>query len=312
MKECPEFQELIRKLVAGEISSSEWESLRRHAEACADCRHVLEIHQELSQDARRVPEPPDADFQVMRMNVMAHVLRRRDYPWWQTFWQDTWVFLRAQPVGAALLLAATLAGAGFAGRWSARPSRIDDHLLMRTIQSQAATAAGVGGYWDAPFAYANVSARPLPAGQLALSFDVSWHVDLVTPQESDLAKDVLMNAILEPSSIGARLKAMGLTPRITDARLKEAVIFALNHDPNLAVRLKALEVLSQYPFDVTVQDALLATLKQDESVQMRFQALEYLAQQHVSSETLHRTIDQGGLESDPAVMQRAVELAQRL
>jgi hypothetical protein len=310
MKECPRSEELIRKLVAGEISSSEWESLRQHAEACEDCRQILEVHEELSDMAHDIPEPAENDFRVMRMNVMAKLARQRPSGW-KTFWQDLGFFLRAQPTGAVLVLALFLAGAVYLGRWSATPSRVDDGLLMRTIQTQAATATGVAEYWDTPFSYSNVSARPLPAGQLALSFDVCWHMDVVTRQESAVAKDVLMHAILEPASVGNRLKAMGLTERITDPKLRDAVVFALHHDPNVAIRLKAFEVLSQYPFDSNVQDALLATLKRDESVQMRFQALEYLAGRRVSSETLRQTIDEGGLESDPAIMQRAIELAQQ-
>jgi hypothetical protein len=310
MKECPHSEELIRKLVEGEISSSEWESLRQHAETCEDCRQILEVHQELNDLARDVPQPADNDFRVMRMNVMARLARQRPSGW-KTFWQDLGFFLRAQPTGAVLVLAVLLAGAVYFGRWSATPSRIDDRLLMSTIQSQAATAAGVAEYWDTPFSYSNVAARPLPAGQLALSFDVCWHVDVVTRQESAVAKDVLMSAILEPTSVGNRLKAMGLTEQITDPKLRDAVIFALRHDPNVAVRIKAFEVLSRYPFDGSVQDALLATLKADESVQMRFHALEYLAARHVSLEKLRRTIDEGGLESDPAILQRAIELAQQ-
>jgi hypothetical protein len=310
MSTCPKSRELIEKLIAGGISSSEWKSLLEHADGCEECRGILEIHRELDEAGREVPEPSDADFRVMRMSVLSRAARC-PRPRWRMFWQDLALFLRVQPAGAVLALALIAAGALYAGRWSATPSRIDEPLLIKTIQSQAATAAGVAGYWDVPFTYGNVSARPMPGQRLALSFDVSWHVDLVAPQESDLAKDVLMHAILEPAPIGTRLKAMGLSEQFTDAKIKEAVIFALNHDPNLAVRLKAFEVLTRYTSDATIQDALLTTLKQDESVQMRFQALEYLAGKRVDSDILRRTIDQGGLESDPAVMQRAIELAQR-
>ncbi len=309
MKECPECRNLIRRLVAGDLTPSESEALRKHAHVCDDCRRILEIHEELAGDGSRVPEPTEADFRIMRMNVLARLGRGVGRPWWRRFSEDTRAYLRAQPAVAALVLLLMLGGAALTGRWTARPSRIDDRMLLRTIHEQAAASAGVSGYWDAPFAYSNVSARPLPRGRLALSFDVCRHVELVAPEASDLAKDVLMHAILEPAPVGTRLKAMGLTGQITDARLKETVIFALHHDPDLAIRLKAFEVLSQYPYDITVQDALLTTLKQDESVQVRFQALDYLAARHVSPETLRRTIGEGSLESNPAVMQRALQLA---
>jgi hypothetical protein len=312
MKECPECDALIERLVADDVSSAEWETLRRHAEVCEDCRRVLAVHRDLSRLGREVPQPTDAEFRVMRMNVLARAFRPGGRPGWRVFGRDAWGFLRAQPAGAFLALAVLVAAAGFAGRWSAGRPRVDRESLLATLETQAATTGGVAGYWDAPFTYSNVAARPLPGGRLGLSFDVSWHVEVMASRESALARDVLMHAILEPSPLGTRLKAMDLTEQVADARLKEAVIFALRHDPNLTVRLKALEVLSQCPFDFDVQNALLETLKGDASVQMRFAALETLAGRSVSADVLLRTIDEGGLESDPAVMQRAFEIAQRM
>ena len=309
MKECREYREMILKLVTGDLSPDESEALRRHAQTCEGCRRLLEIHEELAREKVRVPEPTEAEFRMMRMNTLARVGPAVGLPWWRRLPDDTRAYFRAQPAVAALLVALTLGGAFLIGRWTVHPSRIDDRMLLSSIHQQAAASTGVSGYWDAPFTYNNVSARALPRGRLALSFDVCRHVELVTPESSDLATDVLMHAILEPAPVGTRLKAMGITEQITDARLKETIIFALHHDPDLAIRLKAFEVLSQYPYDVTVQDALLTTLKQDESVQMRFQALDYLAARHVSSETLRRTIGEGGLQSNPAVMQRALQLA---
>ncbi len=312
MKECPECNPLIQRLVADDISPAEWETLRRHAETCEDCRRILAVHRELDEFGRGVPEPSDAEFRIMRMNVLARASRRADRPAWGTFWRDGWTFLRAQPAGAVLMLAVLLAAAGFAGRRSAGAPLVDRNVLLATLQAQAVSTTGVAGYWDAPFTYSSVSARPLPAGRLALSFDVSWHVEMIAPQESPLAKDVLVHAILEPSPMGTRLKAMDLTERIPGEKLEEAIIFALHHDPDLAVRIKAFEILSQYPFDLDTRNAFLATLRSDESVQMRFAALDFLARRSVNSETLQRTIDEGGLESDPAVMQRAFEIAQQM
>ncbi len=324
MKACPECGRLTEKLVNGGLSASELEACRQHAETCEECRQVLKVHQALGAAGEDVPEPSAVEFQQMRERVFAAIAassrnqaclapftlpsrRQRG-----GFAADAWQFLRAHPVPAGLVMLIVIAGAAFAGRRSASPAHIDDALLLNAIRQQTSSAAGLGDYWDEPFACTNVSVRSLNEDQLSLSFDVSRHVELVTSRESDLAKGVLVHAILEPAPLGARLKAMGLAEEIRDARLQEAVRFALARDPNPSVRLKALEVLMRCPFDSSIQDALLATLRQDPSVQMRLEALEYLARQQNGPEILRRSIEDGVPSSDPAIVQRAVALTRNL
>lgn len=332
MKTCPECERLARKLVNGRLSASELEVCRRHAESCAACREVLSVHEALQTAGAGIVEPPESEFRRMRRRVMNAIDARetgaqrelqsglrgelqRDPRRGRSregFASAAWTFLRAHTVPAAAALLIVVAGSALAGRWSAAPGRVDDELLLSAIRQQASSPAGLDGYWDEPFTCTNVSARMLPGDRLALSFDVSRHLELVTARESDLAKGVLVNAILEPAPIGARLQAMGLAEETQDVRLREAVIFTLTHDPNPVVRLKAVEVLSRHPFDPAIRDALVEALQQDPSVQMRLVALEYLAQQQAGPEILHRCIGEGWLTSDPAVLQRAVELTQAL
>ena len=112
-----------------------------------------------------------------------------------------------------------------------------------------AQQTGLDSYWDSQFTFANVSVRPQGQGQLALSFDACRHVDLQVAQDSPLAREVLLHAIMEPSSLGSRLQAMEVTPAISDGRLKDALIFTMLNDQNAAVRLNALSVLARYPYD---------------------------------------------------------------
>ncbi len=344
MTRCPECDRLTRMLVSGQLAAGEWETLRRHAETCEECRHVLDVHQALGDAGQDVVEPSEAEFRQMRRRVFAtldsrardqahgssldqahglslergHGLpfgaahRRSASGWLTSFAAAAGRLLRVHPVPAALALLIVAAGSALIGRWTATPARVDDALLLRTLRHQTASTAGLDAYWDEPFACTNVLARPLPGGRLALSFDVSRHVELVAARESDLARGVLVHAILEPAPTGARLKALGLAAEIEDPRLREAVIFTLARDPTPAVRLKAFEVLTRYPFDPSIRDALLATLQQDPSVQVRLQALEYLAQQQIGPEILRRSIDGGAATDDPVIVQRAIELGRKL
>jgi hypothetical protein len=195
-----------------------------------------------------------------------------------------------------------------AGRWSVSQPDFDDEVLMREINQQATRQAGLIDYWDSPYSYSNVSARPTGDGNLDLSFNVSRHVRLETPMDSPIAKEVLLHAILESGAIGSQMKAMALTEEILDPGLREALVFTLHKDPNLAVRLEAMAILGRYPYDKTIQDALLTTLRNDGEVQMRLLALEYLAGKQVNMETLRRTIEAPKMDSDPAVLLYATEL----
>ena len=117
-----------------------------------------------------------------------------------------------------------------------------------------------------------------------------------------------MHAILEPSGVGSRMKAMALAPEIMDPKLKEAVIFTMHKDPNLAVRMEAMSVLSKSPYDAAIQKAYLTTLREDQEVQMRLQALEFLAGKRVNKNTIRMAIEEPQMESDTAVLQYATEL----
>lgn len=312
MKECRNFQEIIQSYLAGEIPPSEVDSLRRHCEVCSDCRALMDLHIEMSELGEYVPEPDEADFRSMRSRVMTriaseprpvrHVGRRWDFGSVFRFRPAV-----ALPTAAVLLVAAVLVG-----RWSAAPrtpyAKFSDDILVREVTRQASQQAGLEDYWDTPFSYANVSAKPAPGGNLELSFDVCRHVNMVTPADSPVAREVLLHAILSPASMGTRIRAMEMAPTAMDPKLEEALVYTMHNDPDLAVRLEAMSVLTRVPYNDGVQDALMTTLRRDESVQMRLLALERLAENRVRIETLRRVIDESNMESNPAVMQHAIEL----
>jgi len=308
MTECPRTEALIRGLVSGELTREEVEALRRHAETCEGCRAVVEIQQELLREAAEAEEPTSADFQVMRMRVLSGLPGRTGATGRWNFARDAWAFLRMHPTAAAFALLVLLGAAGAAGRWSARPAELSEAMLLRTVRQQASRDVGIDGAWDEPVSCSNVAVRPAGGDRLSLDFDVSRHVRLTTSRDSDLARELLAQAILEPSPLGQRLKAISFGREIMDRRLREALILALREDPELAVRLRALEVLVRYPFDESVQQALLHTLKEDSSVRLRLLALDFLAAKQVDGETLRRTIEAGDLASNDAVLFRAAEL----
>ena len=152
--------------------------------------------------------------------------------------------------------------------------------------------------------YSNISFRKLDHNRVALNFDVSTHVDIVEPVDSPLLQEVLVQSLLnpDPANLGSRLKAISYAENVMDSKVRDALILAMHEDTNLAVRLKALSILSMQPPASQVEAAFLKALRRDESVQMRLLALDYLANQGVDLGLIRRTIEEAGKESNPAVL----------
>jgi hypothetical protein len=308
MKECKDYKEMIQSYIAGEISPTDLDSLYHHCRECPDCGQLWEVHSNLAAAGEELPVPPEDGLAAMRANVLAQISRGEGTRSGRIRWWDLGALLHARPVVALPMAAALIVVSLVAGRWSVSTPEIDDSTILREISQQASRQAGLIDYWDTPFSYTNVNAQPVEGGNLDLSFDVSRHVRFVTPMNSPVAREVLMHAILEPSAVGSRMKAMALAPEIMDPKLKEAVVFTMHNDPNLVVRMEAMSVLSKSPYDAAIQKAFLTTLREDQEVQMRLQALEYLAGKQVNINTIRKAIEEPQLESDTAVMQYATEL----
>jgi hypothetical protein len=318
MKECKDYREMIQSYIAGEISPANLDSLYHHCQSCPDCGQLWEMHSNLAAAGEELPQPPEDGLQAVRANVLARIIRDeragaennrdRQADSWHTRWWDLGALLRARPAVALPMAAVLVVVSVIAGRMSVPAQQSNDNVIMREISQQASRQTALIDYWDTPLSYTNVNARPVAGGNLDLSFNVSRHVRIVTPMGSPVAREVLMQAILEPAEAGTKMKAIALTPRVMDPKIKEALILTMHHDPHLAVRMEAMSVLETAPYDSVLQKAFLTTLHGDEEVQMRLQALEYLAQKQANKSTLRRTIELSKLEGDTPVYQHAIEL----
>ena len=81
MKSCQEYQELISRLLDGDLNAQEQDELERHIASCPDCRAMAEAFRALSQTIEEDLEEPD---ERLHENIMADVrreaLRRRQAP----------------------------------------------------------------------------------------------------------------------------------------------------------------------------------------------------------------------------------------
>ena len=174
--------------------------------------------------------------------------------------------------------------------------------LVSAIGNEAASNANLADVEDSRFTYSNVSFRPVNGNRVVLEFDLTTHVRTEEPLESELLREALVQTLLNPSGTGTRLKAISFAARTMEPKVRQALIFAMRNDDNLAVRQKALQILGAQPAHPEVDAAVLATLRDDESVRMRMEALDFLAARSVDHELLRRTILERESSSDEALM----------
>jgi hypothetical protein len=306
MSNCRHFQELIEDLLADDISTHDQKDLDEHCVTCSDCSGLLELHQDLQAMGAQIPLPERHDLQDMREAVLKATAEKQTTIARTGFLHDLGNIWKSHPLPSGLPTAALLACIMVLAQWNAPEEPQGDQWLQPMIQPSMGQQASLDSYWDSQFTFSNVSVRPQGQGQLALSFDACRHLDLQVAQDSPLAKEVLLHAIMEPASMGSRLQAMEVTPAISDGRLKEALIYTMINDQDVAVRLNALAVLARYPYDQKSQDALLQTLGQDPDVQMRILAMDELARREVGDETIRQAMGDNNLQGNRAILKPAV------
>lgn len=315
MSDCRACREWIESALAGQLPAAQRAELLRHAEVCADCRALLQLHDELAAAAVIVPEPEPGSLAAMREEVLARIAGRGAAPRARrSFAADLAALWRAHPAPAALALAATLAVAVLLGAAGLPPWRAPGasprtpaqgaNALLGELRRTAAARTGLDDFWDTPYSLANVAVRPRTDGMLSMSFDVCRHIDVEADRQSPLAREVLLHAILEPSSLGSRFEAIALSPEIPDDSLKEALILTLREDPSLAVRVNTLATLARYPLDASIQDALVRTLRSDPEVQMRLLALAQLTSRRVDLEQLRSTVNEPEFDRSLVLLQQ--------
>jgi hypothetical protein len=307
MKNCDRFERTIQAYIAGEPVADDLEPLVEHCKECSACRALLDLHRDMADLGAKFDELEEPDFDALRAGVLEKVarngLKRRGRGIWASFFAP----FSLQPATAAALMVAIFIVGLVSGNMQWGGPNGGTGRLLEDINNEAVANRNLGDVTDSPYSYSNVTFRKVNGGQVALGFDVTRHVNVVEPVQSDLVKEVLVHSLMNPTQTGSRLKAVSFASDMTEPKVTEALIFAMRNDDNLAVRMRALSILSAQPAHPEVDAAVLATLRDDESVQMRMEALDYLAARSVDHELLRRTIQERESVSDPALMVRLAD-----
>src|SRR5579875_887283 len=92
----------------------------------------------------------------------------------------------------------------------------------------------------------------------------------------DVVRRLLLAAAKDPTDPGIRVDSVDLLKSQTGNDVRDALLFSVEHDPNAAVRLKALEGLRQYTADPVTREGLAVVLERDSDPGVRSEAIDVL------------------------------------
>lgn len=276
MDDCTRFFNQIADLRLQNLDDEDQTELFAHLATCRDCRDLMQFHEDLTMAGNDFGGVNDEVLAGVRERVLDEI-RSSDVavaPVART------VAFRAVDRSRLLAAAAVVVMAigGFAaGRMAAGVSPNGGDFLVTTLEDGAQDHRRLRDVEDSPNIISNVAVRRVGDGQVAMSFDIARHIEIVRPVNDPLVNEVLVHAILDQSSMGSRLKAVSMAAGAENGKVEEALVFSMLDDPDLPVRMRALEILADRPINDSVEQGLMKVLRHDESMQMRLLAIEVLA-----------------------------------
>lgn len=307
---CNDWQNDIDLAFAGELRKEQRDALTRHVDGCEECHDYYGIVEEIS--SARTPEPDEADLLAVRREVIRTIRREADQP-------RSWLSWLALPQFATMALAVVAGSLLFAlgltvGRTdrttsappvASTPPASSDVVLARHIGAVAAGNRELSDIVNSPYRYTNVEITEESANRLRLSFDVSRHMDLALDRNDPLVTEVLVQSVLDPSSVGTQLTAISEAGNVLDPRVRGALIRAMLEDTNLGVRLQAQSRLSGATSHADTTAAMLRVLERETSVQMRLVAIDHLTRSRIDPQRLEKAVRAGDPEGRSAVVVKA-------
>jgi hypothetical protein len=273
-------------LLYGELSFDEEEKVEAHLEACAECREARDrearLHaafdqvsvepsglllkrcrEDLRESLSGMPPPEPAAPAPAQRAAQRHV-------WWgHEMWErfvdalslrhepgTGWHWMR--PVGVLALVAIGFFGARIAP------------LVTGGLGEMSLTEPG-----SAHVRYV----EPGAGGQVQIVVDETRQRTVSGRLDDQKIRSLLLTAVKDPSDPGLRTETLDILTQENHApspEIRDALVFALGHDENAGVRLKAVAGLKPMVRDPEVRTALAAALLNDANPGVRTQAIEVL------------------------------------
>lgn len=282
MNNCSDIRVQLPLLLYGELSFDEEEAVESHLDVCTECRAALAHERELSAAFDQVTiEPSPSLLRECRENLFARIqaeprsAERHHENWWERLLQTFTIPVALRPAGAIAMLVV-----GFVG------ARLAPNLLP---------GVGVPGFTGASIANfdgARVrSVEPAGDGAVRIVLDETVQRTINGRMDDAAIRNLLLEGTRDPSD-GLRGEIVALlTTRPQASDVRNALVYTIRNDRNVAVRLKALEGLQSFIGEADVRGALADVLSSDGNAGVRSKAIDLLMQGLDSPQTPAHIVD---------------------
>jgi hypothetical protein len=265
---CARARERFGMLLYGELSFDEEEQIESHLDHCAECRGALQRERALHQALDNVEITPSPSLlRECREDLRARLFEEDVMPkpakagWWERFVDALTLSPSAgllRPAGALTFIAL--------GFFAARELPVGSFGLR-------------GDY--APMGLADASRvrniEPTSDGRVQIVLDETRQRTISGGLDDNRIRTLLLTAAKDSADPGLRAETVDIfTTRANTEEFRDALVFAVQHDPNAGVRMKALEGLKPFVLQPAVRSALKQVLLADANPGLRTQAIDLL------------------------------------
>lgn len=267
---CQQIQLNLSLYLYGELDFATEEKLEEHLSECAFCQRALAREKTLhtAVNARQTDVPLDllAECrQGLRNAIAAENAARKQgsffRPHWPRFWDVSFNRWSAQVALGSFLLFVGF-GCGHL---------IDVHGLPSVLAPMANTASLLGSTSRIR------DVEPDGSGQVRIVIDEMNQHEIIGSLDNETIRRLLLEAAKDPVDPGIRADSVDLLKNEAGSDVRDTLLYTVEHDPNAAVRIKALEGLRRFSDEAPTRDALKFVLQHDQSPDVRSEAIDILA-----------------------------------
>jgi hypothetical protein len=268
---CQHVQTNLSLYLYGELDFSQEEELEQHLNECALCKRALEREKawHSTLNAERVDVPLDLLSACRRQLKAALPSSRTDNEKRSSFWR--WIGqlgFSASAWSTQIAVASFLVLVGFtAGRW------LDRNGLPDGFNGNRVSEAGL---FDPSTAHVR-DIQPSDDNRIRIIVDQTREREITGRIDDQDVRRLLFAAAKDSSDPGLRVDSVDALKDQAGSDVRDALIYAVRHDPNAGVRSKALEGLRRFVNDPATRENLAFVLQHDDNSEVRSQAIDVLA-----------------------------------
>ncbi|MGI9070201.1 MAG: HEAT repeat domain-containing protein [Bryobacteraceae bacterium] len=269
---CPQVQINVSLYLYGELNFSEEEAFEQHLTECSVCKRALERekawHSMVNAEQVDVPlEFLSACRTELKAALPSSRVEKNELSFsWRRWGRQLGFSLSAWSARTAV--ASFLVLSGFtAGRW------VDRHGLPGALSGIGGSEAGL---FDPSTAHIR-DIQPSDDNRVRIIFDQVHEREITGRMDDQGVRQWLIAASKDPSDPGIRVDSVEILNNQNGSDVRNALIYAVQHDPNAGVRLKALEGLGRFADDPAIRESLAFVLQHDDNSAVRSQVIDVLA-----------------------------------